>query len=152
WGSDRSPGTATQPFRTVSKGVSVLTPGATLYVRGGTYAEALINNIPRGTSWSAPVTVAAYPGEAAVLQPSRGEYVLHFQNGQQFIVIDGLILDGVYATEGVIKITTARVGDPSTAAHHIRIQNSEVKNTIASGIYTSHAGADFNEFINLNIH
>jgi hypothetical protein len=152
-GSDAGPGTLDRPFRTLARGVRVLTPGATLYVRGGTYAEALINNIPGGTSWSAPVTVTAYPGEVVVVQPRSGEYVLHFQNGhQQFIVIDGLILDGVNVTEGVIKITTAKVGDPSTAAHHIRIQNSEVKNTVGSGIYTSHLGADFNEFINLNVH
>jgi hypothetical protein len=35
-GHDSNRGTEAQPFRTLRKGVSVLTPGATLYVKGGT--------------------------------------------------------------------------------------------------------------------
>ncbi len=34
-GSDSSPGTLQQPFRTIVKGVSVLRPGDTVFVRAG---------------------------------------------------------------------------------------------------------------------
>ncbi|PTL35898.1 hypothetical protein CLG94_09105 [Candidatus Methylomirabilis limnetica] len=158
-GNDGYPGTETQPFRTLSRGVSVLIPGDTLYVMSGTYAESLMHNIPAGTSWSAPITVAAAPGHTVTLKPDLGaEFVLHFQGPQQYIVIDGLILDGANATYGVVKITWSVSGDPTTAAHHIRLQNSEVRNASALGGQASGQGvlvagqADWNEFINLNVH
>ena len=40
-GNDANPGSQTQAFRTIRKGLSVLGPGDTLYVRGGTYTEQL---------------------------------------------------------------------------------------------------------------
>jgi len=56
------------PKRTLNNAVTCLTPGATLYIMRGTYAETLHNNIPGGTSWSQPVTVAAFPGQAVTIQ------------------------------------------------------------------------------------
>src|SRR5690606_19686272 len=75
-GSDSNPGTETSPFRTLNKGVTVLKPGDTLYLRGGVYAESLRNKIAGGTSWSAPVKVAAFPGEHVTLKPSSGTHLL----------------------------------------------------------------------------
>src|SRR5262249_32383184 len=57
-GSDSNLGSLTQPFRTLGKGVKILKPGDTLYIRAVTYPESLYNTIPGGSSWSAPVTVA----------------------------------------------------------------------------------------------
>jgi hypothetical protein len=37
-GSDANPGTLAQPFKTITKAISVAVPGDTIYVRGGTYA------------------------------------------------------------------------------------------------------------------
>src|SRR5687767_3402300 len=71
-GSDTNPGTEAQPFRTIKKGVQKLVPGATLFIKSGTYVEALETNyvtIPSGTSWAAPVTIAAAPGAQVILQP-----------------------------------------------------------------------------------
>src|SRR5207245_1498363 len=82
------------PKQTLNNAIGCLTPGTTLLIRGGTYAEALPDNIPSGTSWTAPVTLQAYPGETVTLRPTTGSSVLHSQNGQSSIVIDGLILDG----------------------------------------------------------
>ena len=56
-GSDNNPGTLAQPFGTINHGASILTPGDTLYIRAGTYAEQLVDAIPSGTSWTAPVTI-----------------------------------------------------------------------------------------------
>ncbi|WP_161954179.1 right-handed parallel beta-helix repeat-containing protein [Candidatus Methylomirabilis limnetica] len=126
----------------------------------GTYAEALIHSIPPGTSWDSPVTVAAAPGHTVTLKPDPGaEFVLLFQGTQQYIIIDGLILDGTNVGYDVIKITWSVSGDPTTSAHHIRIKNSEVRNATLynagahkQGVLIAGVGVDWNEFINLNVH
>src|SRR5215217_7462682 len=62
-GSDANPGSQSQPFRTIDKGVSMLHAGDTLYIRGGTYNPGRFGQhasveIPSGTSWSNAVTFA----------------------------------------------------------------------------------------------
>src|SRR5437016_5375116 len=116
----------------------------------GTDAEALLDNIPSGTSWTAPVTLQAYSGETVTLRPTTGSSVLHFQNGQSYIVIDGLILDGANVGSDAVKITYG--SDPTTAAHHIRISNGEIKNAPVQGVLVTGPNTRFNEFINLKIH
>lgn len=144
-GNDSNPGTEAQPFLTVNKGVSVLTPGDTLYVKNGTYAEALEDVIPSGTSWSNAVTVAAYPGHSPELKPSGTARVLYFSGGDDsYIVIDGFVLNGENLSSDVVKITTG--------SNHIRIKNSEVKNGTNQGIIVTPTNSDYNEFINLNVH
>jgi parallel beta-helix repeat protein len=139
-----------RPKRTLNNAVGCLTPGATLRVRAGLYEESLWDVIPSGSSWAQAVTVAAYPGETVTLRPRAGaDRVLHFQNGHRFIVIDRLILDGVNVARETVKITYG--SDPATAAHHIRLQNSEIKNAPGQGILTTGA-AGHNEFINLSVH
>src|SRR2546422_10479880 len=69
-GNDANPGGQSQPFRTVKKGMSVLQPGDTLYIRQGVYPEAIrtsTTGVPSGTSWSNAVTVAGYPNETVTL-------------------------------------------------------------------------------------
>lgn len=147
-GNDSNPGTSTAPFGTLARGVSALQPGDTLYVRGGTYSEYTLDSIPGGTSWSAPVTVAAYPGETVVLQP-RDYRVLHFEGSNtHYIVIDGLILDGSYVTYDAVKITS---GSSTGTADHIRLKNCEVRNAPYQGILITE-GSDANEFLNLKVH
>src|SRR5688572_20030106 len=91
---DSTAGTIGKPFRTLNYAVRFLKPGETLFIRAGTYAEALIDNIPAGTSWSAPVTVSAYQNEPVTLRPPAGAtWVLHFYERQSYIVVNGLVLD-----------------------------------------------------------
>ena len=139
-GSDSNPGTEAQPFRTLKKGASVLVPGATLYVKDGTYVGSTeLARMPSGSSWSAPVTIAAYPGHRPVIVDG-----LYFV-GSQYIIIDRVIIDAAGTSDG-IKITW-ETGVP--VAHHIRIKNSEIKNAGNQGILV---GGTFNEFINLKVH
>jgi len=141
-GGDNDPGTEARPFRTITKGLSVLAPGDTLYIKSGTYAEAL-TGIPGGTSWTAPVTVAAYPGHTVVINGARWGYVVYIGgSNRHHIVLDGLILDGVHTSKSVVSI--------NEGAHHIRIQNCEIKNAYGSGIFLAQPGS--NEFISLEIH
>lgn len=77
-GSDSSPGTLTQPFATVQHGVNQLYAGDTLTLRAGNYHESV--TVARSGMASAPITIAAYPGETAALigaQTVTGQWTLY---------------------------------------------------------------------------
>lgn len=64
-GSDYNDGTLEKPFATINKGSSVLLPGDTLYIMGGTYHQtAYVTN--SGTA-SAPIVIAGFPGQEAIV-------------------------------------------------------------------------------------
>jgi parallel beta-helix repeat protein len=146
-GNDSNPGTLELPFRTMIKGVSVLKPGDTAFVRAGTYREYIDTNqtvFPSGVSWASPVTLAAYPGEKVTL--------IGFINlagmPSSYIIVSGLIIDANNSSEGF----TINQG-----SHHIRLQNSEIKNTYTNGIgiwwgNNNGLSSDYNEILNCTIH
>jgi len=146
-GNDSYPGTLDLPFRTIIKGVSVLKPGDTTFVRAGTYRESIDTNqvvFPNGTSWTTAVTLAAYPGEKVTL--------IGFINlaGMQhsYIIVSGLSIDANNSVEGF----TINQG-----SHHIRLQNCEIKNTYTMGIgiwwgNNNGLSSDYNEILNCSIH
>lgn len=143
-GNDSNPGSQSLPFRTISRGVTVLKPGDTLFIRGGLYAEA-IHDIPSGTSWGAPVTVAAYPGEAVTVKPGATGWPLVYLYNRSYIVMDRLIFDGSTTSSDMEGIFL------DTNTHHIRIQNGEVKNSPGSGLFVDNT-SHHNEFLNMTIH
>ncbi|TAL62803.1 MAG: DUF1565 domain-containing protein, partial [Bacteroidetes bacterium] len=153
-GNDANPGTITSPFLTVTKGVSVLAPGDTLYIRAGTYAEA-IHDIPSGSSWNNPVTVAAYPGEIATVKPWSTGWPCVYLTPRSYIVLDRIIFDGNNLGSvncGVVPGYSCDGISIESGSHHIRIQNSEVKNcAFGQGIFVRSSAHD-NEFVNLVIH
>jgi parallel beta-helix repeat protein len=149
-GNDSNPGTEGAPFKTMKKGVSMLKPGDTLYVKDGSYVgSSQLADIPSGTSWNEPVTIAAYPGHKPMITAEANDIALYFDYRQQYVVVDGFIIDATGGTDGV-KITW--VSDPSNAAHHIRIQNTEIKNGATAGVIVTGEFAQYNEFINLKVH
>jgi parallel beta-helix repeat protein len=151
------------PKLTIVSGVTCLAPGDTLHIRAGTYAE-FISTIPGGTSWSAPVTVAGYPEETVTLTPSGSNPIVHFGGqgfAQRYIILDNLVLDGLAGyTMGNPASTGAHgvfIDGVFSRADHIRVQNSEIKRTRLSGIFTGTSPTDplagaFNEFKNLQVH
>jgi parallel beta-helix repeat protein len=112
--SNSNPGTLTQPRCTINAGVQLLSSGDTLYIRGATYLNQNIGQygptpVPNGTSWETATTIAAYPGETAVLQNGGIAMI----NGNAYIIFDRLIMKngGLYL---------------DASAHHIRFQNGEI--------------------------
>lgn len=142
-GSDANLGTEALPFRTLAHSVAVLEPGDTLFVRAGTYAEA-IHDIPSGTWWSAPVTVAAYPGETATVKPGVTGWPAVYLYNRSYIVLRRLVFD----CAGLADQIGVFIDD---ASHHIRLEDCEVKNAPMDGIYID-ASAHHNEMINMAIH
>lgn len=134
-GSDSNPGSQGAPFRTIAHGLRHLQPGDTLYLRGGTYAEPIHSDrttLRGGTSWTTAVTIASAPGETATV---AGAYLVDNLASPQFayLILDRLVLDG-----GL-----------TLYAHHVRVQDSEIKNSPQNGImsYGSHL-----EFLRLDVH
>jgi hypothetical protein len=161
-GNDANPGTEASPFRTLAKGVSVLRAGDTLLVKEGLYEEEVRSrSIASGESWDRPVTLQAYPGHTVTIRPRAGATnVVRFSGNQQYIIIDGFILDGINVNIEVIKV--AGVADPNQQSpSHIRIMNNEIKNSTGASTYSTYkyygsgilvANSDYIEIINNIIH
>lgn len=64
-GSDSNPGTIGAPWLTIQHAANSVTAGATVYVFGGVYSEAV--NFPASGTAAAPITFESYPGQTAVL-------------------------------------------------------------------------------------
>jgi hypothetical protein len=142
-GSDSNAGTQSRPFRTISNAVRKLKPGDTLLVGPGVYAESSYLTIPSGSSWQAPVTIKALdPNNRPVMRPSSSAVrVLDFMN-QQYIVVDGFVLDASSVQYDAVKF--------SAGARYIRLKNSEVRGAPQQGIMIS--GASNLELLNLDVH
>jgi parallel beta-helix repeat protein len=143
---------ASTPRRGINSTLSCLRAGDTLYIRAGVYAGGINSNdrtIPVGTSWSAAVTIAAYPGETVVLQPPGGDTVLNFAASYiQYVIFDGIIFDGANLSGGAVISLWG-------GANHVRFRNVEVKNSPAQGVTIfpgNGASSDYNEFINCRVH
>ena len=120
----------------------------------GIYVESLIDNVPSGTSWSAPIRIAAYTGETVWLKPSSGLFVFRVAQHQQYIEFDRINMNGSNTSDGVIKI---EAGFGGNNPHHIRIKNAELVGspTDSQAILLTAGSAGMiggNEFINLTVH
>ena len=64
-GDDAGPGTKSEPWRTIHYAANMLSPGETLYVRGGIYRERV--SVERSGTAKSPIRISAYPGETPVV-------------------------------------------------------------------------------------
>jgi hypothetical protein len=71
-GDDREDGSQAKPWKTVQYAVGRLRPGDTLYLRGGTYYGKV--RLTRSGTAEAPIVVASYPGELAVIDGGLREF------------------------------------------------------------------------------
>jgi hypothetical protein len=113
-GSDTNPGTISQPYRTINRGVRDLRPGDILNIRAGTYGENVqitqSRGIVSGTPGN-PITVRKYPGDTgAVLirggtsgpQPlSTISIIGSSAQAIDYWIIDGLTISGSGVSVGV---------------------------------------------------
>lgn len=126
-GNDSNPGSEGAPFRTIAKGSQQLASGDTLFIRQGTYAEAMVNRIDgfvfrSGRSKDAMTRYTAYPGEEGkvVIQPPGGNFVIVF-GGTSYVEVSGLVLDASKTEGGAGVITREK-------DHHNRLLRNEIRN------------------------
>ena len=134
-GSDSNTGTLQNPFRTITRGLSVVAAGDTLYIRGGTYPgiNNYITRIPSGTSWNNPITIAAYLGESVTLSgnhPGVSATIALQADNLQYVSFENLIVDAASVATEAISINQPASGNTSATPHHIRFKNMEVKNAL----------------------
>lgn len=72
-GDDCNDGSEKKPFKTLRRGLRKLKPGDTLYLRGGVYHEKV--SLSRSGTKDAPIVIASYPGELAVLDGGLKEFL-----------------------------------------------------------------------------
>src|SRR3954452_21995950 len=97
--SDTGPGTADTPYCTITKGVSRLQAGYTLYIGDGTYAES-IKPAVSGTT-AAPITITAWAGRSPVVTGATNG--VHLSQKSYITVsnltVTGTVTDGIYVTK-----------------------------------------------------
>jgi len=71
-GDDARDGSEAAPWKTLAHALRQLKPGVTLYLRGGAYYEK--SALTRSGTIEAPITIASYPGEIAILDGGLREF------------------------------------------------------------------------------
>lgn len=93
-GNDGAAGTLGAPFRTVTRGLAAGSPGSTVHVRAGTYAEAL-----KVDPWQqSGFTLAAYAGETVTIAPPPGSVALTLST------VRGLTVRGLRFINGGVNL------------------------------------------------
>src|SRR5205823_3977872 len=83
-------GSLTSPFKTVTACAAAVTPGHTCWLRAGSYSDLNVAPAQSGTSDTARVTFAAYPGEHPVLDGQRQQGSAFSMWGKNYVTIRGL--------------------------------------------------------------
>lgn len=133
-GTSSGNGSMTQPWSLAYalSQPSVLKPGDTIWVRGGTYNGQFTSKL-QGAS-SAPITVRAYPGERVILRNGTGPVLDIYATA--YVNFWGLEITSTYATrsptrsESTYGVRTYQ----SNSSHHIRFINMLVHDVQAQGI------------------
>ena len=71
-GNDANAGSERAPWKSLAHATRQLKPGDTLYLRGGTYYEKI--SLTRSGTTNAPITIASFPGELAVMDGGLREF------------------------------------------------------------------------------
>ena len=112
------------PQLTIAAGLACLSGGDTLYIKAGTYAESISRQIPSGTP-STPTLISGYQSDVVIIRPSTGGVAgdaIEFRRGQSYITLSKVVVDATNVINHGVRFREA--------VHHIRIENSEVKNAL----------------------
>ena len=106
-------GSGSFPFGRIQDALNAARAGDVITVAPGTYTETLFS--VRSGAAGAPITLrAAQPRMAVVTRMGRVLSVAH-----AYLVVDGLVLDGQYGADDIVRVTTA--GD------FLRLRNTEIR-------------------------
>jgi hypothetical protein len=106
-------GSGSFPFGRIQDALNAARPGDVITIAPGTYTEALVS--VRGGAPGAPITLrAAQPRTAVVTRAGRVLSV-----GHAYLIVDGLVLDGQYGSDDVVRVTGG--GD------FLHLRNTEIR-------------------------
>jgi pectate disaccharide-lyase len=120
-GNDANPGTMVAPFATLPKAISVMQPGQTVYLRGGTYFPSSTMRITNSGTTGNRNQILAYPGEKPYLNFQNQPYGannrgLLFTTAAQYWNVKGLEIG--YAGDNGIKVEGSYLRFEECVFHH----------------------------------
>ena len=127
-GSDSNPGTFGKPWRHIQYAADSVFAGATVYVLGGVYNEAV--SFPSSGTPSAPITFESYPGQTAVVDGT------------------GLRCCGTSGTQGLMTISGSR-SYITISGFELRNFTTSSKNATPAGVWITGSGAGIQILNNL---
>lgn len=122
--------------------------GHIVQIAAGTYVESLQNNLPSGTSWSAPFTLQAKTGDIVTIQASAAQYNFWiYGTKSMYLIVQGFVFDGSNLSNSQIVFGSCCDGPSS-----IRFIGNEIVNTAReSAIQIGQFSGDI-QFLNNKIH
>ena len=105
-------GTSGSPFASIQTGIDAAQPGDVVVVGAGTYGESL-RTVRSGTS-AGRITLRAAGSRGSVTVSVSGRVLTV---AHEFITIEGLVFDGRYGADDVVRV--------NTAANNLTLRNSE---------------------------
>jgi hypothetical protein len=128
-GSDSNPGTVARPWRTIQRAINGRRPGQRVLVRRGTYHENV--RLERAGTASAPITLAAYPGERPIIDNESNPLEID----GSYYRIRGFVLQGARGTSSTNVYF-------ETGAHHVELVGNEVRWSQDQGIFSEEESHD----------
>lgn len=111
----------------------LLAAGDTLYIRGGTYVEKILDaNFADGTAGN-PITISAYSGETVIFEPVAvgGTNVMRLDG--DYITIIGIIFDGTGITGSGGAASVVALG---SSASHLILQDCTFRDSEGPGLFS----------------
>ena len=129
--SNSGPGSQTQPFCTISASVPVATPGTTVQVAAGTYAEQVS---PHTGASGSPVVFSAAPGATVtVTGKSYGFYLSNLS----WVTINGFSVTGT-TNQGIYVTSSSSV---TISGNHVTLAGHPTSGQTKSGIYLTNTSS-----------
>lgn len=140
-GDDAHPGTFAQPWATLNHAAEVLQAGQTVYLREGVYLlkkQVRLRNAGQEGAW---ITIAAYPGEQAVLDAVEVKIgpPENYPHDQGTLNIQGVSYIRVI---GLSLRNSHQAGIMVRDSHHVEIVNNRTDTTFSPGIAAWDSNAD----------
>jgi hypothetical protein len=128
-GNDSNKGSLGAPLKTIQKGLELVTPGFTVFVRGGTYNEKL--NFPRSGRKDKVITLKPYQAEKAIVSGEgfsvSGTEALVTVSGVSFITIEGLDICNFKTAAPLVNVDgiVVKAGSNNITVRKNRVYNIE---------------------------
>lgn len=133
-GSDTNSGSASSPFKTFAKAVSVLLPGDTLQVMPGTYYEPLI--LSKSGTAAAPITVI---GNGAILD-------------MKGVKQTGMKVSGSYLNVSSFEVTGATDAGIGIPGKYVTVRNNILHDNVTdNGIGTCGSGGSWSSALKVGV-